>query len=186
MVSRISFMICVYMKEGSSWSRFFLAVSPPVPMMLMEMALCSHCWAACLSASQIGVISVKTPLIFDQSLAHCSWYVLITTEDEDGVHLGHVVHPRDNLLTKGTRDDHTSFFLLHILQELDTLFTIGEGIDGVYSTAKLSNGIATVAAVVVRCYHPTRRGEHSGPFEHWFDHLYLHLWDEQTIDPLSL
>jgi hypothetical protein len=64
----------VHIKDGSSWSKFFLELSLLVAMKLMEMAFCSHCWAACLSASQMDVISVKIPLILDHYLAHGSWY----------------------------------------------------------------------------------------------------------------
>jgi hypothetical protein len=32
---------------------------------------------------------------------------------------------------------------------LDALFTIDEGVDGIHSTAKLTDGIATVAAAVI-------------------------------------
>ncbi len=58
------------------------------------------------------------------------------------------MHTWHNLFSKCTRNNHTDLVILHIFEELNTFFTISEGVDGVHCTPQLGEGVAAVIAVV--------------------------------------
>ena len=97
----------------------------------------------------MGVISVKTPLILDHSLVHCSWRFLLPQKIK-------IESTWDILCTRGTiccpsepeMIIHTLLSLI-VFDELDAFITIGECVDVIHNTSQLSDCVATIFVVVI-------------------------------------
>ena len=159
--------LCVHERGINSITALLCVTITIIPMMLMEMTFCSHCWAAGLRASQMDLISVETPLICYQSLAHPSWYFLLPQKIE-------IESIWDNSCTRGTICWPRASEMI-----MQTFSSVISSKNWRHSWASVNVWIVlTVRPRWVMVFrHLTRWGEHFGPCVYWFDSLLcLHLW----------